>query len=220
MLARLVDLEAPTDCQMPGPFSATADLQTKSAAANMVKPQTQFPDKVDNSHTRLQHAHTLPYKHHAMVPLGHHHILDYTLDSDPGKAAWQLRKEKKAMEHPYYYETKHIPYPTSMFTLNPPIVPPPMDQTEAIWIDTPEALAEMVEELKAASEIGVDLEHHDRHSYYGFTCLMQISTREKDWLVDTLKLRGALREDKLGGVMADPSIVKVRLFDDISQVVH
>ena len=175
----------------------------------MAKPQLSFPDAVDNTHDRPQHSHSLPHKHHAMVPLGHHHILDYTLNPDASKATWQLRREKKQLEHPYFYDTKHIPYPSSMFTLTRPMVPLPMDQTEAIWVDTPEALAEMVEDLKAAQEIGVDLEHHDRHSYYGFTCLMQVSTREKDWLVDTLKLRGALQEDKLGGVMADPSIVKV-----------
>jgi hypothetical protein len=34
----------------------------------------------------------------------------------------------------------------------------------------------------------VDLEHNQYRSFHGLTCLMQISTRKKDILVDTLKL--------------------------------
>lgn len=96
-----------------------------------------------------------------------------------------------------------------MFTSNKPITPKPMDKTAAIWVETPEQLEAMTKELLEVKEVAVDLEHHDAHSYYGFTCLMQISTRQKDYLVDTLKLRGELREHKLGGVLADPSVVKV-----------
>ena len=47
-------------------------------------------------------------------------------------------------------------------------------------------------------------------SYYGFVCLMQISTREEDWIVDTLALREELEE--LNEVFTDPSIIKVSLF--------
>lgn len=76
-------------------------------------------------------------------------------------------------------------------------------------MDTAEKLEAMVEKLKEAKEIAVDLEHHSMRSYYGFTCLMQISTREEDWVVDTLSLRAELREHKLGGVLMDPAIIKV-----------
>lgn len=66
----------------------------------------------------------------------------------------------------------------------------------------------MLEELKAAKEIAVDLEHNDLRSYIGMVCLMQISTREKDWIVDTLKpWREKLQ--MLNEVFADPKILKV-----------
>ena len=66
----------------------------------------------------------------------------------------------------------------------------------------------MLEELKQADTIAVDLEHHDMHSYIGLVCLMQISTRNKDWIVDTLKpWRQNLQV--LNEVFADPRIVKV-----------
>jgi exosome complex exonuclease RRP6 len=66
----------------------------------------------------------------------------------------------------------------------------------------------MLQDLRQAKEIAIDLEHHDVHSYVGLVCLMQISTREQDWIVDTLK---PWREDLqvLNEVFADPTIVKV-----------
>lgn len=67
----------------------------------------------------------------------------------------------------------------------------------------------MLKELKRAKEIAVDLEHHETHSYIGLVSLMQISTRDQDWIVDTLK---PWRTDLqvLNEVFTDPNIVKVR----------
>ncbi len=66
----------------------------------------------------------------------------------------------------------------------------------------------MLSELKTAREIAVDLEHHDTRSYIGLVSLMQISTRDKDWVVDTLKpWRKQLQ--MLNEVFADPNILKV-----------
>ena len=69
----------------------------------------------------------------------------------------------------------------------------------------------MLNDLKEATEIAVDLEHHDYRSYYGFVCLMQISTRKKDWIVDTLELREELIA--LNEVFTNPNIVKVHPID-------
>ena len=66
----------------------------------------------------------------------------------------------------------------------------------------------MLGELQKVQEIAIDLEHHDEHSYIGIVSLMQVSTREKDWVVDTLK---PWRQDLqiLNEVFANPNIVKV-----------
>lgn len=66
----------------------------------------------------------------------------------------------------------------------------------------------MLAELRTAKEIAIDLEHHDTRSYIGLVSLMQISTREKDWIVDTLK---PWRQDLqvLNEVFTDPKIIKV-----------
>ena len=85
----------------------------------------------------------------------------------------------------------------------------PIDSTSAIWVDTYEGVLEMLEELKQAKEIALDLEHHDFRSYTGLLSLMQISTREKDWVIDTLQpWRHKL--EVLNEVFANPNIVKVR----------
>lgn len=151
-----------------------------------------------------------------MVPLGYTVGSDEDLpyDDDPSdmrlSAVNRRERARQARGHPYYYETRHLPYPTAMFTSTPPIRPRSFEETPFEYIDTPEQLAALTEKLKAAKEIAVDLEYHSMRSYYGFICLMQISTREGDWVIDTLALRAELRDHKLGGVFVDPSIVKVR----------
>ena len=84
----------------------------------------------------------------------------------------------------------------------------PFDSTTATLVDTPKLLMSMIEELRSAEEIAIDLEHHDEHSYIGLVSLMQISTREKDWIIDTLK---PWRQDLeiLNKIFADPKILKV-----------
>ena len=75
-------------------------------------------------------------------------------------------------------------------------------------MDTPERLELMMTELKKAKEIAVDLEHHDKRTFTGLVSLMQISTRDQDWIVDTLQpWRHKLQ--CLNEVFADPSILKV-----------
>jgi exosome complex exonuclease RRP6 len=65
----------------------------------------------------------------------------------------------------------------------------------------------MIADLSKCSEIAVDLEHHAYRSYLGFTCLIQISSRSQDYIIDTLALREELY--KFNVVTTDPKIVKV-----------
>lgn len=50
-------------------------------------------------------------------------------------------------------------------------------------------LKELASKLREVNEFAVDLEHNQYRSFLGLTCLMQISTRTEDFIVDTLKLR-------------------------------
>lgn len=80
-------------------------------------------------------------------------------------------------------------------------------QVPCHWVDTEGKLQELAEKLEASTEFAVDLEHHSYRSYLGFTCLMQVSTRTEDFLIDALELRHAM--PLLATAFSDPKIVKV-----------
>lgn len=110
--------------------------------------------------------------------------------------------------HPYETEILQLKYPDTVYQKADPILYQPFETTSATFVDTEEGVLEMLKEIKLAKEIAVDLEHHDARSYVGLVSLMQISTREKDWIVDTLRpWRQNLQI--LNEVFADPNIVKV-----------
>ena len=61
-------------------------------------------------------------------------------------------------------------------------------ETDVIYVDNLKSLNSMINELKIFNEIGVDVEHHDYRSYLGITCLIQISTIKKDYIIDPFPL--------------------------------
>jgi exosome complex exonuclease RRP6 len=67
----------------------------------------------------------------------------------------------------------------------------------------------MLSKLEKAKEVAIDLEHHNYRTYWGITCLMQISTREEDWVVDVLEPEVRDSMASLNSVFTDPNIVKV-----------
>ena len=80
--------------------------------------------------------------------------------------------------------------------------------TKLIYIDTEEELDEFLNTISNSyNEIAVDLEHHSKESFLGITCLIQISTRDTDYILDAIKLRRYL--NKLNKIFTDPDILKV-----------
>ncbi|KFM26587.1 Exosome component 10 [Auxenochlorella protothecoides] len=90
----------------------------------------------------------------------------------------------------------------------PPQLPLGFDTTPYTFVDTPQGLREMAVKLEAAREIAVDLEAHSYRSFQGFTCLIQLSTRAADYVVDALALRSHIGP-LLGPIFADPGKLKV-----------
>ncbi|KIW11118.1 hypothetical protein PV08_10418 [Exophiala spinifera] len=156
----------------------------------MQKPQVHFEKKVNNNDTK-PFKPLLRSKPHAQVPLEECMV-----------------EEESGYKHPYAPEIEDYTYPPSVYEIKPPIPFLPPENTEPIYVDTEEGVKEMLDELKQASEIAIDLEHNDMRSFVGMVCLMQISTREKDWIIDTLK---PWRENlqMLNEVFADPKILKL-----------
>ena len=119
-----------------------------------------------------------------------------------------LANHDSRYKHPYEPEIRQMRFPDRAFQVAEPITYTPVDSTSAVWVETYDQVVEMLNELKKAKEIAVDLEHHDLRSYSGLLCLMQISTREKDWVVDTL-VPWRHKLEILNEVFADPNIIKV-----------
>lgn len=155
------------------------------------KPQLEFERPADNTNVAAFRP-LLRNKPHAIVSL------EEEKEVDP----------ETGYRNPYETEIRAAKYPSSTYAVSPPIDYLPFESTTATFVDTMEGVMEMLGELKAANEIAIDLEHHDVHSYHGLVSLMQISTRGKDWVVDTLK---PWREELqvLNEVFADPNIIKV-----------
>ena len=80
-------------------------------------------------------------------------------------------------------------------------------ETKLCFIDTKEQFDEFIQEISKYNEIAVDLEHHSKESYLGITCLIQISTRDTDYILDAIKLRPYL--NKLNIIFTNPNILKV-----------
>ncbi|RSL77284.1 hypothetical protein BHE90_003997 [Fusarium euwallaceae] len=180
--------------------SATASKRSKSTNkvirnANISKPQLLFERKPDNFPSGPWKP-ILSAKPHAKASL------EESLKIVPNESG------APQYLHPYEREITNMAYPKRVYKEAEPIMYQPVDTTQATWVDTYEGVLEMLKELKKAKEIAVDLEHHDFRSYIGLVSLMQISTREKDWIVDTLQpWRHKL--EVLNEVFANPKIVKV-----------
>lgn len=162
------------------------------AAKNVVRPQINFKKKVDNSNTPF--VPILQDKPHSLKPLA---ILpENTCDGE------------ESYSHPYEWEIEHFePSPSQLRAPSEERLPPPLEETPCTIVETVDQLKDMCEALSKETEIAVDLEHHSYRSFQGFTCLMQISSRTHDYIVDALALRHELQ--MLNEVFADPKIVKV-----------
>lgn len=159
------------------------------------KPQLTFKTPIDNSEP-APFKPLLRSKPFAMVPFEETFNLTEPIEDEPSHH-----------KHPYETEILKQEYNSLILEKSEIIPPKDWDSTKAIWVDDLETLNQMLSQLKECTEIAVDLEHHDYRTYYGLVCLMQISSREQDWIVDTLALREELHI--LNEVFANPQITKV-----------
>ncbi|XP_071705512.1 protein RRP6-like 2 [Rutidosis leptorrhynchoides] len=89
-----------------------------------------------------------------------------------------------------------------------PVKPLPVESTSFNLVQDVKGLKDLAAKLRSADEFAVDLEHNQYRSFQGLTCLMQISTRTEDFIVDTLKLRVQIGP-YLRDVFKDPTKRKV-----------
>ncbi|XP_012578007.1 PREDICTED: exosome component 10 [Condylura cristata] len=188
-------------------------------AKNIIRPQLKFREKVDNSNTPF-----LPkifIKPNAQKPLPQALSKERRerpqdrpedLDVPPALADFIHQQRTQQVEqdmfaHPYQYELDHFTPPDSVLQKPQPQLYRPVGDTPCHFVSSLDDLVELNEKLLSCQEFAVDLEHHSYRSFLGLTCLVQISTREEDFLVDTLELRSDMYI--LNESLTDPAIVKV-----------
>lgn len=166
-------------------------------AKNITKPQLMFREKVDNSSRPF--VPKIKHKPNALKSLEEsmQTVLPDDYESNPSFS----------FPHPYQFELENFMPDQRLLEQVVSQVPPSLDETPLTIVETIEDLVKLNEHLKTVDEFAVDLEHHFFRSYQGFTCLMQISTRKEDYIVDTLLLRDELH--LLNEVFTDPKILKV-----------
>ena len=84
--------------------------------------------------------------------------------------------------------------------MNMPKMPAP------IVVESEESFNRMLTDLTKQPAIAVDTESNSLHAYQERVCLIQISTREQDYLVDTLAIRSL---EPLGEIFSNSAIQKV-----------
>jgi len=157
----------------------------------IAKPQLKFSDPIDNAAATPFVPKAWP-KAHGVPPVA------------PGTVS---------NGHPYEAEIAALQYAPHQLQGPEGKLPPPGKMEEAkpfTWVSTPSKLMEMIAALQGSTEIAIDLEHHSLRSFQGFTCLIQLSTRQSDFIIDAIELRAHLHA--LLDVFSDPSITKVRRF--------
>lgn len=185
-----------------GPKGEISSQDVLTRDDDQMKPQLFFEVAPDNSSTPF--VPILKTKPHSLVPIDPR-IGQARADK---KVFFESVSEDFEFEHPYKKEIEVVECPTWFVSpANPPVHPGPETPEGCSWVDSVQALGAMMNDIRQANEIAVDLEHHAYRSFLGFTCLMQLSTRTHDYLIDTIALREHLQV--LNQVFTNPDVVKV-----------
>uniref|UniRef100_A0A8C6S966 Exosome complex component 10 n=1 Tax=Neogobius melanostomus TaxID=47308 RepID=A0A8C6S966_9GOBI len=186
-------------------------------AKNVTRPQLKFKEKVDNSNTPF--VPKIFIKPNAIKPLPSYFSnkqmrIERPEDLDVPAALADFIHQQRTQEHvedmfahPYQYEIDHLVISDSLLSKPDPQMYKELSETKCCFIDTLEDLVALNEKLCKLPEFAVDLEHHSYRSFLGITCLMQVSTRDEDFIIDALELRSEIYI--LNESFTDPAIVKV-----------
>ncbi|EEQ97189.1 hypothetical protein Pmar_PMAR012804 [Perkinsus marinus ATCC 50983] len=163
------------------------------------RPQDNFKELVDNYRPRF--VPRLRVKHNSELP-----VPKAILDAQNGVVSTDPLPHAYAEEIRTWQEMADAEVDGVVEAPSPQL---PNKEAELMWVDTVELVDEMLDELAEAREVAIDLEHHNMQSYRGFTCLIQIATRKKDYIVDVLAPGIMMKMHDFNRITSDPGIVKV-----------
>ncbi|CAF0946649.1 unnamed protein product [Didymodactylos carnosus] len=175
---------------------------------DIIKSQLNFTQKINND-PAIPFLPSIKVKPNAMVPLSDLFTSTEIIEQiQCGQISLNEIKKKYSdlLKNAYYYELESFKVPPQQFELCEEQTPKSLQDTKYEYVDAGEKLKNMVDHIQLQSEIAVDLEAHQHRSYYGFTCLVQISSRTADYVIDALTLRDELHI--LNNVFTNVNIVK------------
>lgn len=162
------------------------------AAKHVLRPQVRFKHLIDNS-SKTIFIPRITEKPHSLKPLSI--LVEYD------------EQGEEYYSHPYMFEIERFTPGPDQLGITVAVQPKSVEVTELVYIDTLPALRIAIRELSMQDVIGIDVEHHSYRSYQGITCLIQISTQNKDFLIDPFHIWADL--PMLNEVTANPKIVKI-----------
>ena len=179
-------------------------------AKNILRPQLKFKEKPDNSNVPF--VPIIKEKPNALKPLEDQVSAEVGDDPNVPSALANFIHEQRigvscSHPHPFKFELDSFEPSVDDMKSVTETVYKSLEETELMFVNTNEKLLQLLESLRNVDMFAVDLEHHSFRSFLGIVCLMQISTCEHDYLVDTLELRSQL--PLLNEVFTDPKILKV-----------
>lgn len=165
---------------------SNAQVLSHLSLYELPKPQNELFGSIDNSDSLF--VPKLAAKANAKYPL-------------------ELHCDEIGYLHPYQNEIAELYIsPEQLQAAAEPFVLP-LDSTPLVYVSTPELFHLFLREISNEREIAVDLEHHSTRSYQGILCLMQVSTRTKDYIIDLFSVWSEM--PLLLDVLTNPSITKV-----------
>lgn len=161
-------------------------------ALNIARPQLFFTDPIDNSN--------VPFRPSKLV---------FPKDNCTCQATGLVSADSgQGWQHPYLLELgAFAPPPTWLLGTQAEKLFPLLESTPLAIVDNEELFNDMLSRLKCESELAVDLENHSFRSFQGFTCIIQISSRSEDWIIDAIACRDWI--PRLNSIFSDPHTLKV-----------
>ena len=208
--------------------SSSSSLTALSSSTVSTKPQLLFQWNIDNSResrfrprilsvgktkpnaiSALDRSSPKSSNNRERLPSAIRNVVESHARESLGADVDKMETEAGNYSHPYQIEITSLS--RSDWQYKSPATGPTMykglKKTACTWVDTNDTLQQMCTHLNQYTEYAIDLEHHHYRSFQGFLCLMQISTRDADYLIDTIALRNELHV--LNEYFTDPERVKV-----------
>jgi len=162
------------------------------------KPQLLFPDKVDNSESPF--IPKIKEKHNQSIAL------------DPYFTEYQKAQELPPdfkFGHPYQYELDHLKmdYGLLLKAFSQQTTRIDFDSVKLIYIDSYQGIVHLLKRLSTQNSFSFDVHNHAFRSFQGFTCFIEISIANEDYIIDTLKLREHIH--LLNELFSNPKILKI-----------